>query len=311
MKVQEAVVKSMIYKLIVDGENYRTEILSLIDAEFLQYIVDFFKRIVDIKLSGKQVTPNWYKEELLNSNLPKNEIAINSGLNMKSISNVYNSATKEVVIEASEEHYDALYNLIDKMVKDDEGINIKLTIKFKDVSVDLNINESLIVINALAVKRAALRGGLWSTAGKQVEKRLMRTLCILHRVPEEHYSSNTTSMPSNYFIKNKNKNFSREIDFYLMSHKLKEICKCEVKLMGRGNPESADAVIARGSRVFVGDKLSDLNKKQLTSLNVEWVCLSDKEGYKRFYTLLKNLKIPCTEFTGNIKTQLKKVLKRI
>ena len=45
-----------------------------------------------------------------------------------------------------------------------------LAYKLNDVSIDLNINETLIVINALAVKRAALRGGLWSTAGKRVEK---------------------------------------------------------------------------------------------------------------------------------------------
>jgi len=62
-----------------------------------------------------------------------------------------------------------------------------LTIKFKGVSVDLNINESLIVINSLAVKRAALRGGLWSTAGKRVEKPLMQTLCKLYDVPNENY----------------------------------------------------------------------------------------------------------------------------
>lgn len=38
--------------------------------------------------------------------------------------------------------------------------------------------------------------------------------------------------------------------------------------MGKGNPESADAVIARDSKVFVADKLSDLNKKQLDTLKV-------------------------------------------
>jgi hypothetical protein len=38
------------------------------------------------------------------------------------------------------------------------------------VSIALNINKGLIVINTLAVKRADLRGGLWSTAGKKLEK---------------------------------------------------------------------------------------------------------------------------------------------
>ncbi len=55
--------------------------------------------------------------------------------------------------------------------------------------------------------------------------------------------------------------------------------KCEVKLMGRGNPESADAVIAKDSKVFVADKLSDTNKKQLNSREVEWVELRSTGGF--------------------------------
>ena len=56
-------------------------------------------------------------------------------------------------------------------------------------------------------------------------------------------------------------NFEREIDFYLVNNN--QNYKCEVKLMGKGNPESADAVIARDSKIFVADKISDLNKNQL------------------------------------------------
>jgi hypothetical protein len=58
---------------------------------------------------------------------------------------------------------------INNLVEQGSDIDITLTIKFRGVSVDLNINESLIVINTLAVKRAELRGGAWSTAGKQVD----------------------------------------------------------------------------------------------------------------------------------------------
>ena len=58
--------------------------------------------------------------------------------------------------------------------------------------------------------------------------------------------------------------------------------KCEIKLMGRGNPESADAVIARSSKVFVADKLSAMNKKQLDSLNVQWVELRSSAGFRRY-----------------------------
>lgn len=57
-------------------------------------------------------------------------------------------------------------------------------------------------------------------------------------------------------------------------------------------PESADAVIARDSSVFVADKLSNQNKAQLKQLNVEWVELRNSAGFKRFKIVLENLGIP-------------------
>jgi hypothetical protein len=165
------------------------------------------------------------------------------------------------------------------------------------------LGESLIVINTLAVKRAELRGGLWSTAGKRVEKPLMQTLCRLYGVPIK-----------NYALKIKGKvieenDFEREIDFYLVENKNQY--KCEVKLMGRGNPESADAVIARDSKVFVADKLSDTNKKQLNSRKVEWVELRSDGGFKRFETVLDHLNIPHAKLPDNIDKKLEIVFKNI
>ena len=66
------------------------------------------------------------------------------------------------------------------------------------------------------------------------------------------------------------------------------------------NPESADAVIARDSKVFMPDKLSDTNKKQLNSLKVEWVELRSNGGFRRFKTVLDNLKIPYKKLPENI-----------
>ena len=166
MTITEQVVKNIIKKLL-KGEDYRIEIVTLINAEFLQYTIDFFKKIINAKLRNKDITVDWYKKEFLNKNLPAKDIAINSGLNRKTISNMYNSATKKIVIEASNEHYETLYQAIQSLVNDEEDLDITLTLKFKGVSVDLNVSETLIVINTLAVKRAALRGGLWSTAGKR------------------------------------------------------------------------------------------------------------------------------------------------
>jgi len=177
MTLTEQVTKNIIKKLL-KGEDYRIEIVTLINAEFLQFVIDFFKRVAEAKLNNKNIDTDWYKKEMLNLELPTDEIAINSGLNKKTITNMYNSGTREIVIEASYKHYDTLYNAIEELTKI-EDLNLTLQIKFNKVSVELDINESLIVINTLAVKRAALRGGLWSTAGKQTEGPLMITLCKL------------------------------------------------------------------------------------------------------------------------------------
>lgn len=298
----EQVAKKIIQKLI-QGEDYRIEVVALINAQFLQYTIDFFKRIVDAKLKNKDITVDWYKKEFLNDALSAEEIAINSGLNKKTISNMYNSATKEIVIEASKEHYEELYQAIQSLVDGENDLDVTLTLKLKGVSVDLNVSESLIVINTLAVKRAALRGGLWSTAGKRVEKPLMLTLCKLYSVPEQNYSIKIKGAPISEV------DFEREIDFYLINGKQQH--KCEVKLMGKGNPESADAVIARDSKVFVADKLSNTNKKQLNSLKVEWVEMRDHEGYKRFKKVLENLKIPHKDINGKVDKKLETIFKEI
>lgn len=130
MTLTDTVTQRIITKLI-KGQDYRIEIVTLIDAEFLQYVIDFFKRIVDAKLKNQNVTIDWYKKELLNPDLPSGDIAINSGLNEKTIKNMYNSATKEIVLEASLEHYDTLYKSINDLIENDDDINITLTIKLR------------------------------------------------------------------------------------------------------------------------------------------------------------------------------------
>lgn len=301
MTLTENVTKNIISKLI-KGMDYRIEIVTLLNTMFLEYAIDFFKQVVEAKLKSQDITVDWYKRELLNEKLSSEDIAIHAGLNKKTISNMYNSARREIVIEAANDHYDQLYEAIQGLVDGENELDITLTLKFKGVSVDLNVSESLIVINTLAVKRAAFRGGLWSTAGKRVEKPLMLTLCKLFGVDESNYSVK-------YKGDSNKADFEREIDFYLMSDGKNH--KCEVKLMGKGNPESADAVIARDSKVFVADKLSDLNKIQLDSLNVEWVEMRTEDGYKRFTMVLSALNIPYNGFTGNVDKRLEGIYSEI
>lgn len=300
MTLTDQVTKNIIRKLL-KGEDYRIEVVTLINAEFLQFAIDFFKKIIDAKLQSKSITVDWYKEAFLNPALPANEIAINSGLNKKTIHNMFNSSTKEIVIDASNEHYDLLYNSIQNLVETETELELTLTIKFKGVSVDLNVSESLIVINTLAVKRAELRGGLWSTAGKRVETPLMKTLCKLYQVPAENYKS--------LFVRDKTKNVDREIDFYLLKDGKQFLC--EVKLMGSGNPESADAVVARATNIFVADKLSIQNKNQLDNLKIHWVEMRSENGFQRFKLALEKFGIPHSGLDKNYSKQLDRIFEEI
>lgn len=298
MTLTDQVIKNIVTR-VIKSQDYRIEIVNLINAEFLQFSIDFFKQVVDAKLNSNDITIEWYKKAFMNDELPSDDIAINSGLNKKTISNMYRSATKQIVIEASNEHFESLYNSIQVLVDNEHDIDLTLTIKFKGVSVDLNVSESLIVINTLAVKRAALRGGLWSTAGKRVEKYLMLTLCKMYGVAEEYYNGE-------HFIKNRELDVDREIDFYLKNNGNEY--KCEVKLMGQGNPESADAIIARGSHVFVADTLSQQNKNQCDQLGICWVACRDNDGYKRFKLALDKFQIPYTDYNGNLDEDLPRIL---
>lgn len=192
MQLDVSVTKKIIRKLL-RGEDYRIEIVGLIDASFLQYSVDFFKAVVNAKLTDKRIDADWYKKTFLDETLDPADIAIHAGLNKKTISNMYNSAARQVVIEASNDHYNLLLSSINDLIVGEPDLEINLSIKFGGVSVELNLSESLVVINAIAVKRAALRGGLWSTAGKRVEKPLMITMCELYGVAPENYSVRASS----------------------------------------------------------------------------------------------------------------------
>lgn len=184
-------------------------------------------------------------------------------------------------------------------IRNEKDIDLKLQIKFNGVCIDLNINESLIIINTLAVKRATFRGCFWSSVGKNVEKYLMLTLCKLYQVPENYYDKT-------HFVKNKKAKVDRKVDFFLVNGEKRY--RCEVKLMGAGNQESADAIIAKDSDLFIADTLSTQNKNQCEKLGVCWVTCRDKEGYQRFKLALDKFKIPYVDYNGNLDNDLHTIL---
>lgn len=289
---------------LYNGDDYRGEVISLIQDEFLSFSIEFFKKVMNAKIENKTIDIDWYKKVFIeHEELKKEEIAINAGLNMKTISNKYRSTRKEIVIEASSNQYEELKQSIEALIEIEEDIDLKLTIKYNSASVELTLNETLIVINALAVKRAAIRGGAWSSIGKSIEKPLMKSLCLLYEVPSKNYELKYKKAD---YTQNE-EIFSREIDFYLENNSGKHLL-CEVKLMGNGNPESADAVIARDTALFVADTLSETNKRQLNSLKVKWIELRSKDGYRKFKTILKELDIPFNENVNITDKDIKNII---
>lgn len=281
--MHQTTITNIIRKLIA-GEDCYPEVLNTIDADFLQYIVDFFKRIVKAKLDKKPVTADWYKEEflLLHS-------LSNAKMNTITLSN-----SQQIVLDTTLKHYDALHDVFNNLDMKD-NFDMTFTIKFRNVSFDLNLNESLILFNTLAVKRSAFQEKSWSEIEKQIEKPLITTLCALFQVPKKYFDQK--NLPES----------QRESDFYLFND-TEEGFPCEVKLMGKGNPESADAVYARGSRVLVANTLSDLNKEQMDANGIFWVELKEIDDYKRFEQVLNALSIPYKSFTGDLQVALDKIL---
>jgi len=284
---RQLVIREVIERLL-KSKDYRIVTQTEINGRFLTYCIDFFKKVVDAKINGNIITEDWYKENfVMNDSIKPVDRAIYAGINKKTITNMFNSGKKEIVVSASEDNYDTLVNSISHLISESDSIDLTLTIKFNNIGVELNLNESLVVITSLAVKRAAITGGAYSAIGKNVEGPLMLTLCKLFKVSEKNYKMNIEGGGVASYGE-----FEREIDFFLLNNS--DTFKCEVKLMGNGNPEVADAVIARESNVFIADKLSDTNIKQLDSLGVHWTYLRSEEGFMRFEKTLIALNIPYT-----------------
>lgn len=285
-----------VLRMILKGEHYRKAVLLQISEDFLRFSVQFFKDVVYAKIEGIAIDGDWYRENFLSGKHSAKDTAIYAGLNAKSIFNIYGSSTREVIMEVAPAYYGELLQRVNSLISNEyAGLNLRLTINYRDVSVSLTLAETLIVVNTLAAKHAEIRGGAWSGLGKRLELPLMLTLAKLYQVPPSHYAGKGLTGEA------------REIDFHFLS-KSGDQFFCEVKLMGKGNPESADSTIARRSNIFIAQTLSDKNKSQLTNRGHHWVELGAKDGYKRIHTVFKYLDVPCVEIDSDLDAALEEII---
>ncbi len=289
MTFQHQVIENTIEKLL-KGKDYREEVVNAINAEFFDFTITFFKKIVSAKLDSQEISLDWYSKNFINNaKINPAESAIFAGMNKKTITNIYGTASKDVVLDVANANFNYLASLIDELKQDatDEiGISIKLT--YLDVYVELDLAESLIVINALATKKAAIRGGAWSSIGKKVEKPLVTKLCLLCGVPINH-------IDSSIFIRNMELDYDREVDYKIYDRDMNEI-RVEVKLMGKGNPESADVIYARDTKMFIADTLSLQNKHQFDCNNIPYIEMkNNNDVIGDFKKALDRLNVPYTK----------------
>ena len=285
MTFGEEVVQRTVSKLL-SGCDYRDEVINAVNTLFFDFSLKFFKQILDAKLNSNPVNMNWYKEHFINSdNVTPDDAAIYSGLNKKSITNMYGSASREIVLNAANDNFEYLRSLLAELESDaDNGLAVTISISYNDITVHLSLTESLIVINALATKKLQIRGGAWSSIGKRVEKPLVDELCKLAGVPEQNIDRT--------FVRDKNLPYDRETDYKLISRNGK-VYRIEVKLMGKGNPESADATFARDCDIFIADTLSEQNCAQLTARGIEYLVLrGNHHSLGDFVKILDRLNIP-------------------
>lgn len=287
MTFKDGIINDTVENLI-NGRDYRENIIQAINAEFFDFSMAFFKKIVEAKKNNTSIDYSWYKEYFLTEahGNSTDDIIINSGLNKKTISNMYGTAKKEVSLKVSVDNFNYIVEALQELENNaDNDIDIVMEVSHGDDTVGLNLTESMLVINALATKKIQIRGGAWSSIGKRVEKPVVDRLCAMAGVPKANIDNKT-------FKKDKTKDVDREVDYKLVGRD-GTIYRIEVKLMGKGNPESADATIARDSNIFIADTLSEQNKNQLKELGIQYVELKGNEhSLSDFKKVLDELDIP-------------------
>jgi len=284
MTISDEVIKSGVTSLLM-GDDHRKSVYKLVSTSFVETAISFFKKIVDAKLENKSIDLSWYRKAFIEQEQKKEFIAANAGLSVKSINNARGTTKKSIVLDESLSNFDELVVIINSLC-DHSDIEIQLSITFNSVTCSLSLNESLLVINTLGMRRNQIRGGIWSSFGKQVETPLLEAMCRIFQVPERNYSPG-------------NRMGIREVDFSLIDSN-GNAKKCEVKLTGKGNPEGADSTFARDSDVFVAGTLSETNICQLNGDGIHWVELMKPNGFLRFGKVLSDLNVPHQPLNPNI-----------
>ncbi len=178
-------------------------------------------------------------------------------------------------------------------VFNDIGTSVKAT--NDRVSLDLAQPEGQIIVGLLGEALLQSLDIIMRRLSKRLELPLMLTLAKLYQVPAIHYAG--TAMAAK----------TEDVSFCFISRSGVEL-RCELKLMGKGNPESTESIFSDNSNIVIVDKASETERCELHQFRKHWVELGVAEGYKRMFTVFTYLDIPCSEFDGDLDTALDSII---
>jgi hypothetical protein len=276
--------------LLLSSESHRPYLVALKTKIY----IDFFSSLLDeIGLNADATTP--FKKILIDNQPDLDNKLWYSGINHKTVGDTYGSQG----VPAKELALKEIGSNIRQIVRESKTSLKSITLEYNQGKiVTLNSEELLSLFLAISTRHASLKGGFASSFGKKVEKLFLITICKIFRVSDDNYYA--------YDIQDE-EGFNRETDFYFVNNDKK--FKCELKMMGKGNPEGADSLYARDTSIFIGETLSDTNKKQCEKNNVHWIELKNS-GWKRFGEVFKKLGIKA-EFDPDYEKKLDSILNSI
>ncbi len=284
MKVNANTIKRLI-KSILLNENHRLILTASKTDASISFFNDFLNSISERKTLTNDHSFNGLFQgieesffgEYLSSISIEEEKAKNLGIPGKTIGDAMGSKSKEKINEGIR----LFQPIIDQIISEKNFDLQQVKLNFSDSSHVINSEEFMKLLLASSTWISAINGGFNSSFGKQIEKPIMLTLCKIFNVDQSNYHEYDQLDEGDY---------SRETDFYLRGSRQRDI-KCEVKMMGRGNPESIDSAWRKGVKVFVGFEISETGKREANDKGVHTLELRDKLWIK-FDKILNHFKIP-------------------
>ena len=266
---------------VLKGNDYRPYVLATINKRFIDSVYSLLTKILEARKKNK--SSDWWISELVNNPLiSKRELLWFTGLNNKTVTNMANTAKRNICIDLGNQNIESIKMLTREIEKMHDGLpSIEVRIKYKKEEIVLSEQESILLLNTISAMKLTIQGGAWSEVGKKVEKKLLFTIFELLGIPSKNYILVSDEMKKRGFVEN------REIDGIILNDDLKKKIQIELKLLGIGNPEIGDEALARAVELFLVDRMTVMMIEEGKKKGVNIIELRDPNALSKIADFLK------------------------